>query len=272
MRASYRLSETAKLLYGLLLELDRPERNGVGGASMSYVELARQLGAGADYTCDVRTHLHQLGLVLKRDVRGVREAFWFPTLPPDLEREPPAGSLPEAKRRWVREQADLLDRLVAAVEARTTTPLTEARRRRAASRDGGERTPPSDEGRGRTHTLRGANAHPSTSHKGANQRTDGGERTPPSEHESRAPGSTSETLKTSETIVSHSPTTPECDTDRTRSKPSETGTPLNTAKLRALVNEQLASKNTPATPTTPPEAPDEELPASLSQDPDDSLF
>ena len=205
VRATYRLAPSAKLLYGLLIELDRTEHGGVGGASMSYVGLARQLGLGADNTGDLRLHLHGVGLVIKVEVPGLREAVWFPTLPEQIERQPPRASDTEAKRQWVREQADLLDRHIQATEPLIVTPVTQARARAARSR--GVHAP-----------YTGANVLPPGGGRGARMQKPTGERAPASEGVSPPVSGPSVTLKGSKTTSVTLPARPQSDTEGTPSR------------------------------------------------------
>ncbi len=214
VRAAYRLSGDAKLLFGLMLELDRPERDGVGGCRMSAPELARQLGKGADHTSDLRTHLAKLGLVHRVDVAGVREAFWFLRLPELCSGSPPKGASPEEKRRWVRAAADALDAHIDSVEATAASPVLRARERATERRTSPQsrvtqrRTPPPDDGELRPPAVQldGELSEP--------QR----QTSPVPEHEIPADSLPSVTLKAVSQEVSHSAPLPESHTDRERSE------------------------------------------------------
>ena len=165
VRACRRLTATAKLLYGLLRELDNPnERNGqAGGCYMSEDELARQLGAGIDHVSDLRTHLERLGLVHKEHPAGSAITWWFPTLPAIVETVPPREiemltreKKTEARRRWLTEQAEALDRYIAEREGLISSPITVGRERHRMRRNSPEvtndsaipkrRNPPAEDG------------------------------------------------------------------------------------------------------------------------------
>lgn len=184
VRATRHLHPSAKLLYGLLLDLDRPQLTGVGGASMGSVELARQLGLSPDYTKGLRLHLCQVGLLERLEVSGLREALWFPTLPTVIERLPPQGSKLGIKRSWLHLQAEVLDREIEATEAKTTTPITQARERAVRSRQ---------------RDKFGAHVPPPQGEIPPHVQTDKGARAPLSEHETPASSPTSVTSQSSET-------------------------------------------------------------------------
>ena len=209
VRGSRRLSPAAKLLYGLLLELDRPdEGKGVpGGCYMGEAELARQLGAGMDHVSDLRTHLRIVGLVHRESVVGSRVTWWFPTLPPGLDSAPPKDieslsrkERTQARRGWLVEQTEALDRYILEREETTGSPVTKGRLRHRAERriplpqfsDGAEL-----QQRSSSSPNGGALAQPQGDNGGApgTQR-----RNPPSsEREVRSEASTSDSLE----IVSH---------------------------------------------------------------------
>src|SRR5437867_1739319 len=103
VRACYRLTEAQKHVWELIRELD-----GKDGAWMSPAEMARQVGMPLKSFHDHRAALQRLSLLIRVEVRGSRIDFWFAVLPDKFPTEPPPGT--EAKRAWVREWADALDR------------------------------------------------------------------------------------------------------------------------------------------------------------------
>ena len=112
VRASYRLSGDAKHVWEVVRELD-----GRDGCFMSPVELAQQVGIPLGSLNDHRAELQRLGLLARATVAGSKLDRWAATLPFDPG-EPPSGS--KAKRQWIRECAEALDRHIQETRERAT--------------------------------------------------------------------------------------------------------------------------------------------------------
>lgn len=270
-RASRRLSGDTKLLFALLVELDRPKGQDVGGVWMSEGELAAQLGLSVDHVSNLRRHLVALGLLNRRDVGTWH--YWFPTLPEIVEPTPPAGASSEDVRRWLRYQAEALDRHIDETEARTRSQVTRDRERARARREraaGGApgaaadpRSPPpdgtADPWTSRV-TTRGLHGSPIPTAVDSTPRHPRSPRA--SEHDTAPispPESVSKDLSTTVESLRES--------DSARARPqqaSATATPggrLNVARLRDLVPRELQRP----TPTQPRDAEPAAAPAPADE-------
>jgi hypothetical protein len=137
VRGSIRISEGAKLLFGLMAELDQPKRDGVGGCWMSETELAKQLGMNPDSVSALRLHLLRLGLLCKLEVPGSRVDWWFLAFPDVVEATLPVHirALPKARqtkpaKAWREAQTAALDRYVLERERVIQSPIIKGRERK----------------------------------------------------------------------------------------------------------------------------------------------
>ncbi len=113
IRAADGISYGAKLVLGLLMELDRPDKDGIGGAYQDPARLAEQLGMGVSVLKDIRAECQRLGLLARESVSGSRLDYWFPRLPPGFEYRPPADASQDNKRAWLQASAVRLARHIA---------------------------------------------------------------------------------------------------------------------------------------------------------------
>ncbi len=203
IRASYELPPAGKLVIGLCRQLDRGD-----GAFLAPAQAAAELGMGQRYFEEVRAGLVRLGLMVQVIVQGSRLDFWFPRLPPEFPMEPPPDSSQEERRRWVRQWADELDRLLERgkpagnwyrPERGKPAPSPYTERGKPAQYSAGNPRSPDPLSAGLTHSDRGKPAL--------------------TEHESTRSGPPTVTVKALTTQgLSQSPTPPDSDTERARSK------------------------------------------------------
>ncbi len=217
-RAAYRVSGTQFRVYSLLLELDRPDLDParVGGCFLGEVEFAHQCGRSVDVVLDARAELVRYNMVERVQPAGARQAFWFARLPQGIEYVLPADvqamrkgkDRDEAVRRWLRCQADALDRHI----RETGGKVAPASPRPAASKEGQDRR------------AIGGDFTSQAPRKGGDSTDNGGQFRPSSEHENAGSPGSSDSLKSidSESDSLHPP--PMSDSpDGAPSKPSESG-------------------------------------------------
>jgi hypothetical protein len=107
VRGSRELSEAEKSAFRLITELDRPSHDSAGGAFMSLLEMADQLGLHEDHLRETLRKLESRGLVHRLDAG--RRSYLFATLPDSINQGADGLHDTESRRRWRREQTAFLD-------------------------------------------------------------------------------------------------------------------------------------------------------------------
>jgi hypothetical protein len=119
LRACPAVSDAVMRVLTVLFELDRPQKDAVGGAYQEPGRLAEQVGKTVNAFKLLRLEAQQLGLLEHADVPGSKLDYWFLQLPPGFTCPdgPPAGARQEDRRQWVQTHALRLARHLAQVSS-----------------------------------------------------------------------------------------------------------------------------------------------------------
>lgn len=113
VRGSRELSEGAKTVLSVIIELDRPNQGTVGGCWLAAPNLASQCGMNRKVVCDLRNRLVADSLLVRvGDPSFGTNSFWFVALPIEVEDVPPKGTSKRDYGAWRELQSKRLDEVI----------------------------------------------------------------------------------------------------------------------------------------------------------------